>query len=417
MRLSQLVAAAAVVSTAGSTDRALQEAAQMLDATCALLCGSGGSSKGIQQLPYKTVLQPCALQLLSLLQKHHELPPLPHLLPALCAVVTAGVAARDTSFLEAAEQLLVDSRQAAGADIMQLYWAAVAGAAAVGDGHKALLQYWTKALSAAVPASGISNAAVSAAAAAVVAAMVADAAQGGDLTQQLLAQPQPLPESVMAALLQAAMQHTQMPSGASSRVLQQLLAHAQQQQQLQALPDELLTQLLSAALSATTQTSAAVSFADCMQLLQLLLSRQTAGVEQVAAQQLVAALEDSPSNMQQFEQLVLQLEDSDVAAGLLCLLLQQACARGSAGAGLSWKLFLLLQQCSASGSDRVQQQLVQVSSGMLVQLGGSGTDVAAGRAVQVWQYRCGSTAVQQQEQQTRPCSSSAPQHKQQWCQY
>jgi hypothetical protein len=327
-RLSQQGAAAAG-SQAGSSAGAIQEAAQLVDAVCAVLCGSDSSSKGMQQLPYTAVLQPVASQLLSLLQKHPELPPLPHLLPALCVVVSAGVAAGDTSLLQPAEQLLLDSRPAAAADITQLYWAAVAGAALVTagkNGRTTLLQHWTKTAAAAVPAGTTSSAAMGAAAAAVVEAMVSDAAQGGGLTQQLLHQPQPLSDSVMAALLQAALQHTQTPSARSSAVLQQLLARAQQQEQLQALPDDLLSHLLPAALSAAAEPGAAVSFADCLQLLQLLLSRQGAAVKQAAAQQLVTALGESSSNMQQFEQLVLQLgcyHTSVVltaAAGMCCRL-------------------------------------------------------------------------------------------------
>jgi hypothetical protein len=91
----------------------------------------------------------------------------------------------------------------------------------------------------------------------------------------------------------------------------------------------------------------------------------------------------------------------------LCSLLQQACAAGSAEAALSWELFTLLQQRSASGSNKVQQQLFETCSVLLVQLSGAGMP-AADKAVQVWQYCCAvPAAVDTALQQLSPPAQAA----------
>lgn len=404
--LLQQEVGASVEKLSGTNSSQATEAAQLLDAICAILAGSS-SSKGTQQLSYKAVLQPLMSQVLSLLQKHPELPPLQHLLPALSAVVSAGVAAGDSSSLEAAEQLLVDSKQAGSWDVSQLHWAAVAGAATAVTADTAttaqapssrqlLLQYWAKAVSSTSADETVSSAAATAAAEAVVAALAVDASDKGDLTQQLLTQP--LPTGVLAALLQAA-------SAPCGRVQRLLVAYAlQRKEQLQELPVTLLAQLLPEAISAYAFTASApstagrsaaaavpaaeaVNFADCLQLLQVLLLHGEAALEAETAHQLSAALSISADNMQQLEQLVEQNAATDATAGLLCSLLQAA-----SGTEQNWELFLLLQRCRAPSSSKGQQQLVRACEALLVKLDQYGTAVvpaaatAADRSVQVWQY-------------------------------
>jgi hypothetical protein len=286
-------------STAGDAGAdALQAAAQLLDAVCSLLASSSSSSsQAPARLSCTEVQQPAMQGVLALLQQHPELPTLQHLQAAVCAAVRAELTAGGTSILEVAEQLTGSGQQLSKAP---LYWAAVEGAAAAvvrqqaaapntRSGSELLLLYWPAAVQTAADAAPSSSAA-----SAVVAAMAADA---GGLTKQLLAA-QPLPAAVLGALLQAAQS-----TDARSAVLPLLLCHALRTKQVQLLPSDLVPQLLPSALAATAAPAAVVSFADCMQLLDLMLQQQdrAMAVTAATAQLLLEAASLSTANRQQLK--------------------------------------------------------------------------------------------------------------------
>jgi hypothetical protein len=209
----------------------------------------------------------------------------------------------------------------------------------------------------------------------------------GDLAQQLLAQPLPTP--VLAALIKAAA-----AAESGSAVLPQLLANAVQTQQLQQLPAAALTQLLGAGLEAQ-----AVSFADCLQLLDAMLQQQqdtAVAVDTAAAQLLVEAVATSSSRLQQFVELVQRHSGSAAVSALLCSTLQAACEHkgkrrrrrptGDTQQGtvqLSWQLFEQLQQCGSPS-----QQQLGACSVLLVQQSQAGEAAAAERVSAVWQHCC-----------------------------
>jgi hypothetical protein len=390
-------AGAAGAAGAAGTDSCLQAATQLLDAVCSLLASQ-------VLLSFAEVQQPAMQGVLSLLQQHPELPALQHLQAAVCAAVLAEVTAGSSSsnssssggsnsnssssgsIMEAAELLTASGQQPLSK--AQLYWAAVEGAAAAvgreqaaaANTHRAqelLLLYWSTAvLSSAVVAPG------SSAASAVVAAMAVDAAAGSDLAQQLLAAQQPLPAAVLGAMLQAAQL-----IDAGSVVLPQLLQHALRNKQVQLLPAVMLPQMLQSALAAVAAApAAAVSFADCMQLLDIILQQQqdrAAAVSAATAQLLLAATGSSPANQQQFKALVQQHSSTPAVSVLLSCMLQSACKVGEIEQ--SWQLFQLLQQCN-----QPSQQHLQACSDLLVQQRGSDaaacTATAADRIVLVWQH-------------------------------
>jgi hypothetical protein len=286
--------------------------------------------------------------------------------------------------MEAAEQLAASGQQQLTK--AQLYWAAVEAAAAVMGQQQAaaanprrdqklLLLYWSTAVLSAADAAPSSSAA-----SAVVAAMAADAAVGGDLTPRLLAA-QELPAAVLGALLQAAQS-----TDAGSAVLPLLLSHALQTEQVQLLPADLVPQLLQSALAATVAPAAVLSFADCMQLLDLTLQQdRAAAVCAGTAELLLEAASSSTANRQQLKSLIQQHSGSPAVSVLLCSMLQAACKSGVTEH--SWQLFRLLQQCSQPS----QQQLQACSDLILHQKGitaGECTATAADRIVSVWQHCC-----------------------------
>lgn len=334
------------------------------------------------------------LRVLAVPQEHSQLPQLQHLQAALTATVCAKSTQGDGSVLQAAERLAAGGQLSPG-DLADLYWGVVTGTAAAftaaqepsqaSNRRELLLLYWQRALqSASAPSSS--------AAAAVVSAMAADtlAPGGGSLAQQLLVQPLPTP--VLAALIQAA---AALESG--SALLPQLLAYAVQTQQLQQLPAAALTQLLGAGLAAE-----AVSFADCLQLVDALLQQQqqqqdtAVDVDAAAAQLLVEAVATSSSRMLQFVELVQRHSGSAAVSALLCSTLQAACEHkgkrrrrrptGDAQQGtvqLSWQLFEQLQQCG-----RPSREQLGACSVLLVQQSQAGEAAAAQRVSAVWQHCC-----------------------------
>jgi hypothetical protein len=368
--------------TAGDAgaEASLQAGAQLLDAVCSLLASS--NSQG--PLSFAGVQQPAMEGVLTLVQQHPELPRLQNLQTAVCAAVCAEVTAGSGSILKAAELVAASGQQLSKA---QLYWAAVEGAAAAMGQQQAaaantrtepelLLLYWSTAVLSAADAPPSSSAA-----SVVVAAMAADAASGGDLTQQLLAEQQPLPTAVLGALLQAAES-----TDARSAVLPLLLSHALQTKRVQLLPADLVPQLLQSALAATVAPAAVLSFADCMQLLDLTLQQdRAAAVCAETAQLLLEAASSSTANRQQLKALIQQHSGSPAVNVLLCSMLLAACKRGVTEH--SWQLFRLLQQCS-----QPSQQQLQACSDLIVQqrsvTAGECTATAADRIVSVWQHCC-----------------------------
>jgi hypothetical protein len=346
----------------------------------------------VQQLAAQEAALVCriaALGVLAVLQEHPELPCPQHLQAALCAAVRADVRAGSGSILEAAEKLAAKGQ----VSMPDLYWAAVEEAATAAAAkskfrskREVLLAYWsTAALSSA-------EAIPSSTAAAVVAAMAADAAGGsGGLTQQLLAQP--LSAAVLGALLQAAQ-----VSDTEGAVLPQLLQYALQNQQVQLLPAAALPQLLQSALAAAAAApTGAVSFGDCLQLLDLVLQQQdeAASVNAATAQLLLAATKSSTAHQQQFVGLMRQHSSSPAVSALLCGMLQAACEVEDTES--SWQLFQMLQECS-----KPSEQQLQACSTLLVLQSSCNAAAAAANAsiMSVWQDCCAaagssSAAIQQ----------------------
>jgi hypothetical protein len=358
-------------AAAGPTGRSsVQAATQLLDAVCAIVATSSLQTFGDTANVLLSVMQ----QLLAVLQQHPELPPLQNLQAALSAAVTADVVAGDGRVLEAAERL-AGSRQLSSRDMAHLHWAVVQGAAAqavhsISD-RELLLSYWSTAVlrsTGAAPSSSV--------AAAVATAMAADA---GRLPQQLLAQP--LPTAVLAALVQAALATAK----TEEAVLPLLLAHALQHQQLETLPAELLPQLLQTSLAAAAAPGAAttvtVTFADCLQVLEMLLQQQDSkGISTQSAQLLMEAVGTSADSMQQFEAMLQQHTGSPAASVLLYSLLQQA-STDPADPETSWQLFRLLQQHS-----KPSLQHLAACTALLAQQVKAGTPAATDRVLSVWQH-------------------------------
>jgi hypothetical protein len=384
------------ISGAAGADASLQAAAQLLDAVCSLLASNSSGSQ--QRLSYAGVQQPVMQGVLAVLQQHPELPTLQHLQAAVCAAVRAEVTAGSGSIMEAAEQLAASGQQLSMAE---LNWLAVEGAAtaflqqtAAPDTRispELLVAYWSTAVLSAADAAP-SSSAVSA----VVAAMAADTAAGGGLTQQLLAAQQPLPAAVLGALLQAAQSND-----VGRTVLPLLLQHALRNEQAPLLPEAVLLQLLQSALAAVAAAAAEVSFADCMQLLDLVLQQWQQQQQQqeqqrrrgvaasvsaetaTTAQSLLHATESSAANRQQFEALLQKHGKSPAVSVLLCSMLQSACKGDDTER--SWQLFQLLQQ-----SCQPSQQQLQACSVLLVQQRGNKaaacTATAGDRIMFIWQH-------------------------------